>query len=200
MPPPLEFEAFGATLSEQATVFLPGDRLATIRADTLKAGYQRGYEQAQAEFSQAQAQTARMLAESLQEVTFTHVAARRSVLDSLEPLIAAMVDKILPAIADNALGAIVTEQVAALAALVTDGPIRVFCAPENQGVLQDMLAALDDLPFAATVAPDRDCGPRQVRLAAPDGARDIDLDRVIDEIRSAAGSFYQLAAQERENG
>lgn len=197
---PLTLEAFDGSDPEPATVFLPGGRLTQLRNDAREAGYQAGYRDAKEETEATRQEATRELARKLQEITFIHLEARKAVITSLEPLVKQMVDTILPDIASKAFIDILTAQIASVASLLTDGPIRLHCAQDKSDHLEELVASLSDLPLSIRVEPDPDCSEFETRISTPEGARHINLDGAIDGVRQGVTAFLDLAKEESRNG
>lgn len=201
---PLTFETFSpadnsGNTPDSAVVLTSAGQLARIKRDAEAAGYKAGLAEARAETDAMQARAASILADKLQEIGFSHFEARRAILTSLEPLIRQVVDIVLPGLAATALADIAAAQVTAVAELLTDGPVRLSCAPPMADALQNTLQSLADLPVIATVTPDPDLGVLEVRISAPGGERHIDIDRAISGIREGVLAFYDLAHEEKKH-
>jgi flagellar biosynthesis/type III secretory pathway protein FliH len=196
----LNLQNFSASASASPTLFLPRDRLSQIKADALQVGHDRGYQQARDELDAQNSETASLLSDKLQAIAFSHFEARKSVLDTLEPLIRQMVDLILPALASDALADVVAAQVLSVAALITDSPIRVSCAPENAAALEAMIARLPEFPVPVMVVGEAELQPLEVRLTTSESERHLDIARILDGIRDGVSEFYKLATKEKHYG
>lgn len=197
---PLTFESFSATEnSEAAVVLTTAGQMARAKSVAHAAGHKAGLAEARAETAAMQARAASVLADKLQEIGFSHYEARRAILSSLEPLIRQVVDIVLPGLAQAALADVAAAQVTAVAELLTDGPVRLSCAPPMAESLRASLQSLADLPVAATVTPDPALSALEVRINAPGGERHIEIDRAIAGIRDGVLAFYDLASEERKH-
>ncbi len=200
MPRSFTFEKFGGADEYASTVFLPDGQLRQIKSDALQAGHDLGYAKALEECRALEAEALRDIGSKLQDITFTHFEARKAVLTSLEGVIDAMIDVILPDIAKEALAEIVSTQMLALASLMNEGPIRLICAPDIQPLIEQALTSFHQQPIAAVAIADPASSGLQIRIESPVGERQIDLDTAIANIRDAVAGFYQLAQEVKNHG
>jgi hypothetical protein len=197
---PLKLDRFAETATTSNTVFISADRLAQLKRDAFLAGEKAGFQKSQTDLKNQGTEATNILSQKLQDISFTHFEARKAVLDSLEMLISQLVKAVLPGIASDALVDVVAAQVLAVAGLLTDGPIRIYCAPSNVSALNDKLETMAELPVAAKAFADPDCTDNCVRIIAPECERFIDIDQVLGGIREGISEFYNPSTEEKRYG
>lgn len=176
------------------TVVLDTSALEETRLASYDSGYAAGWEDATAAQSGDQARIGADLARSLQALSFTYQEARSHVLRALEPLLEAMAGKLLPAIAREALGAIVLEQLMPLAADMAETPVTLVLNPLARPAVEPLIAAATGLPLR--IEEEASLGEGQVYLRFGGAENLVDLDRAASEILAATRGFFDLSRKE----
>jgi flagellar assembly protein FliH len=112
--------------------------------------------------------------------------ARAQILAALGPLFRGMVEKVLPAMARDALVPVIVERLQALAQDLAGQPLSIRIHPGAHDTAAEMLAGF---PAAFSLSDDPALGPGQALLALPDRERMIDLDGVIAAIGEAMDAY-----------
>ncbi|MCA8869515.1 MAG: hypothetical protein KDA67_12750 [Rhodobacteraceae bacterium] len=196
MATPVNLEFFEEGDAETRTMFLSADRLIDLRKQSFERGHAEGFLAATSKTKAIEAEVAEHLIASIRDISFTHIEARRAVLNSLEPLLIRLVEIVMPVLSKNALADMVITQATALAEFMTDGTITVTCAPVAVPILTTALAEADKLSINAAVVSDPTCTPGEVRITSPEGERHIDLDQAVNGIRDSVMAYYQLMSEE----
>lgn len=180
------------------TVVLDTLALEEAKLASYDTGYQAGWEDAAAAQSDDQNRIRADLARNLQGLSFTYHEARQHILHALEPLMASMVERILPGIARASLAPLILETLRPLAERSSDPPITIVLNPAVRPAVEGLLAANPALPV---VLQDEDTlpeGTAYIRFQA--GETQIDLDDAVARIARAVHDFFALKGKEPPNG
>lgn len=196
---PLRLETFALSPEELAP---PPPSAPTAEEEARLTGYDDGYsagwDDALAARDDDAARLREAVGQNLQTLNFTWHEARAHVLQSLRPLLEAMVTRLLPTLSAQAMPAMVADAMMALAAESADTPITLRLNPASRSAVEGFLTSPGALPV--TVVEDAALPPGQVVLmAGPSGTR-IDLDGAIAELTTALAAFYDLLPAERRHG
>ncbi|MFT3690629.1 hypothetical protein [Paenirhodobacter sp.] len=194
----LQLESF-ETASERAEHIVK--TLAELEEDRLTAfekGYSAGWEDSSATREAEEARLRAAVGQSLQEMSFTYHEARHHLLESLRPLIVAMVEKILPSAARASLPQLIAEQIRETAQTLTDLPITVSANPACMTAIHTMLEDRAGLPV--TLLADPALSEGQAYIKFPETETRIDLDDVISRIASAVDTYFSANPQEATHG
>lgn len=195
---PLRLETFAAVDDAVALPTELPEAGEDARLSAYDDGYAAGWEDALAARDDDAARLRDAAGQNLQTLGFSYHEARMHVLQSLRPLLEAMVARLLPRLATEAIGPMVADVVMTLAAESADQPITLRLHPATRSVVEGFLTPPPSLPL--TVTEDASLTPGQVVLqAGPSGAR-VDLDGAIAEIAAALAAFYDLLPAERRYG
>ena len=163
----------------------------TQRMASYEQGYQAGYDDAARTASEDQTRISAELSLNLQNLGFTFHEARSHVIQSLEPLLLALVEKLLPELVAKTIGQRILEEIAPLAEMAADTPIQVVIAPSCRAAIEPLLTAASAYPLELINEPSLGVG--QVFLRSGKHEKQIDMDSVLAAITDA------MAALEREN-
>lgn len=161
-------------------------------------GYSAGWEDAAAAQSEDQSRLRADIARNLQSLGFTFQEARAHVLRAVEPLLTEMVQKLLPQTARAALGPLVLQTLAPLAAGLAETPVALVLNPASRTAVETFLAQTSGLPLVIVEEPSLSEG--QVYLRLGDTEARIDLDAETAAITQALMGFYTLLTEERKYG
>jgi hypothetical protein len=153
------------------------------------AGLARGLEQAANEQSALRAD----LVQAIADLEFGYAEASRHMLDGVAPLLGAIADQLLPAVANEVLTARIS---GLLLAAATDGlnfPVTLAVAPGQFIALQDALPTGPGPGWS--VMPDPSLAVGQARWSRGATELQIDLSTLIDGVRAALTAVNQ--AQDR---
>lgn len=195
----LKLEAFDACDGPAASDLRTDDADAeSARLAAYEQGYNAGWEDSAATASSDQSRQVAEVARNLQALSFTFHEARTHVLQSLKPLLVAVVDRLLPEISRDALAPLVLETLMPIAEDIAAAPVTIVLNPAARPAVEALLAGAAGLPVNLREEPT--LGEGQVHLVRDETETRIDLDRAITEIATAMHSFFGYSGRERRNG
>ncbi len=174
------------------------DDLEKARLQGYEDGYQAGWDDAVRAEKETQARIDAEFARNLQEMGFTFQEARAHVLDSLEPLLVGMVEKVLPDLVAQTLGQSIVDELLQLAAQVADAPIEVVLKPSCRAALEPKLQAATSIPF--TLVEENSVAEGQVYLRAGERERHLDFAGAVERIGQSINDFFSLNEKVFQNG
>lgn len=127
------------------------------------------------------------LSAALQELNFTYFEARQHVMQSVRPVLQAMIEAVLPQLISHSLGGRVVEVLGALADNI-EHDVVVCCAPETESMLKELLEASVDFPISIEV--EQTLTNSQVVLKLNDGQTRVDLEATLDALRECVDTFF----------
>lgn len=174
------------------------EQLERMRLEGYEQGYQAGWDDAVKAEAEAQDRIGAEFARNLQDLGFTFHEARQHVMHALEPLLAGMVEKVLPELITRTIGQSVIEELLPMASEAADAPIEIVVSPESRAALEPLLAEATSVPFTLIEEPSLAEG--QIYLRSAKTERDIDLTGAVDRIGAAIRDLYQLNEKAFQNG
>lgn len=156
-------------------------------------GFRAGWEEAVTAQTEDVARLRSDLGHNLRNIGFGVDEARVHVLTALEPLLRAMVTRLLPEMARLSLAPIVVERLMALAGPLVDEPVSLVINPAARDAVDSALKDASDLPFSIVEEPALAEGQAYFRL----GMREtkVDLTRAMAEIDGAVRAFFTLVPE-----
>ncbi|HCQ65893.1 MAG TPA: flagellar biosynthesis protein [Rhodobacteraceae bacterium] len=182
---------------QPAPVISP-EMLEKIRLEGYEAGYKAGWDDATRTGTQERDRIGAEFARNLQDLGFTFHEARSHVMQALEPLLAGMVQRVLPRLVSETMGQTIIEELLPLATEAAETPIEVVVAPVSRPVLEKLLADTTTVPFSLVEEPTLAQG--QVFLRSGKTERHIDFASAIDRIGAAIEGLYELNEKAFRNG
>lgn len=176
---------------------ISADLLEQTRLDAYEAGYKAGWDDATQAETESQGRIGAEFARNLQDLGFTFHEARSHVMQALEPLLAGMVERVLPELVSRTIGQTIVEELLPLASRVADTPIEVVVSPASKPALEPMLVAAA-VPFTLVEEPTLAEG--QVFLRSGKTERHIDFADAVDRIGAAIRDLYDLNEKAFRNG
>ena len=192
MPRRVRLETFCAPPQSPAaadadTVVMDGDAFEEARLASYEEGYKAGWDDAAAAGEADGEGLRREAARNLQALAFTYHEARGHLMEGLGPLFDAICDRLLPDMAQAALGGMVRETLIPLAGAALDRPVTLVLNPAGRAAVE---AALADSPAPPVdLVEDPTLGEAEVHLRGATEERRIDLDAAAAEIRAAITAF-----------
>ncbi len=177
---------------------ITADMLEQTRLESYEAGYKAGWDDAARAEAEEQGRIGAEFARNLQDLGFTFHEARCHVMQALEPLLAGMVERVLPKLVTETLGQTIVDELLPLATEAADTPIEVVVAPQSRPALEDLLGESGTVPFAIVEEPS--LAPGQVFLRSGKTERHIDFATAIDRIGTAINGLYELNEKAFRNG
>lgn len=168
------------------------------RLESFEKGYAAGWDDAVAARDSEATRLRADVGRNLQQLSFTYHEARGHVLRAMEPLLADMVAKVLPKLAQRALGATVVEALKPLVEDLSAAPVVIHLNAASRPAVEEMLEGLAAPPFRIVEEPA--LSPGQVHLQLGETGRRIDLDGVIAAIDSAISDFFRGGKEDPANG
>jgi flagellar biosynthesis/type III secretory pathway protein FliH len=161
-------------------------------------GYGAGWEDASTAIADDDARIRAELANHLQTLSFTYHEARIHVLTALEPLLIEFAQKLLPEIAQEALGPLILETMMPLAETLAEAPISLKVHPQSRAMIEAFLSSAKAPPF--TMQDDISLAQGEVHLRLGEAETQIDLESTIHAIRSALNDFFEISTKDKING
>lgn len=164
--------------------------LESKRLEGYAAGYQAGWDDASKANADEKERVEAEFARNLQDLGFTFQEARSHVLGTLEPLLTAMVEAVLPKAIQEALGQVINEELIPMAEQAADSPIQVLVSPASRGALDHLMQHPNAVPFE--IVEEGTLPEGQVYLRSPTAERRIDLSSALDRIKDAVEAVYDI--------
>ena len=195
----LYLEDFGTPISGHTAAVISDEMLETERLESFDKGYRAGWDDAIKAKSDEGAQFADGVAQSLQGLSFTYHEVHAQILSNLGPLFEEILQKMLPLLARETLGAHVADQLASMARDMGTVQIEIAVAPGTaEQVSQLVNGAGARLPIAVVEDADVPEGRADMRLGAKEVS--IDLSDVIVQISEAVRAALQGQTEMRAHG
>jgi len=105
-----------------------------------------------------------------------------------------MVAKVLPAIAHQAIGPMILEELRPAIERLAATPVTIRTAPANVGMVEALLAQKTELPVEVVAEPTLGLGQAFLKTGA--GEVQIDLDGVVEAIGAAVKAYFQTEHDE----
>lgn len=166
------------------------DALERARLAGYEDGYRAGWDDAARKEAEEQGRIGAEFARNLQDLGFTFHEARAHVMQALEPLLAEMIEKVLPGLVRETLGQSILEELLPLVAEAADAPIEIVVTPVGRAPLEAMLGAAVSVPLR--VVEEETLADGQVYLRTGKLERRIDMARVIERIGAAVRGLYEI--------
>lgn len=157
---------------------------------SFEQGYSAGWEDAVAAQQGDQSRIRADLARNLQSLAFTFQDARSHVLQSIRPLLLEMVDRLLPAVAREALGPTVVEALTPMAEELADAPLTLVLNPAVRAGIEDLVVKATGLPMVIEEEPSLPEGQVYIRFGPTETK--VDLSQVTAGIAAAVRAFFNL--------
>ena len=115
------------------------------------------------------------------------------VLRAMEPLLQQLVTRLLPKVAHEALGAVVSDTLMPMVADLGDTPVHLVLNPAARVAVETHLTLPAGLPLIIEEEPSLAEGQVYLRLGPAEAK--VDLDRAIARITQAVRGFFDLAGE-----
>ncbi len=166
------------------------EMLERARLEGYENGYKAGWDDAAKAEAEEQSRIGAEFARNLQDLGFTFHEARSHVMQALEPLLAGMVERVLPRLVSETIGQTIIEELMPLASAAADTPIEIVVSPASRAAIEGLLARESAVPFTLKEEPTLSEG--QVFLRAGKLERHIDFTNAVDQIGTAINGLYEL--------
>ncbi len=192
-------EDFGATRRETGGAQTPGeDEIEALKLDAFEKGYRDGWDDSLKAQTEDQTRVSADLERNLQDLSFTFHEARQHILTAIHPLLNQLVDLVLPNLARETMGPRIVEELRRVAENSVDQRVEIVTAPASRPALDRLMD--QDFGFPVDVTQDDSLGEGQVLLRLGSGEHQIDMDRVIDDIKAAVAGFIDENNRESAYG
>lgn len=158
------------------------------KLQSFEEGYQAGWTDAEKNHTAEQKTIGEEFVHSLRDLSFTYQEALTRLNRGLKPMFEEMMATLLPRTAGAALRAHVIEQLVELAAQQTDAQITLRVSDVTLPLLEELLEGVE-LKLPVILSSDTALSPQQVFVTLDKIEREINLDAVCDEIKSAMKAF-----------
>ena len=177
---------------------LDWDKVEALKAEAYESGYKAGWEDSGKQRDGDQARIAEDFARNLQDLSFTYHEAFSHVMKAMNPLLQQIVEAVLPAMAQQTLGARVVEQLLNMARTHGEQPATITVSPANLAAMESILE--QEMPFPVQVTEDSSMGEGQVELRFGQTEQEIEMDEVLAGIGQAVAGFFQQHEKELKHG
>lgn len=166
-------EDFGSAEPLLHQSVLSDEALENERLEAFDKGYRAGWDDAIKAKAEETVDISTDFAQMLQDLSFTYHDVHAQVLSNLAPLFDEVLDKILPVVARDSLGAHIAEQLAGLAREIGTATVTVHVPPGAAEAVQGFVdAAAASLPVTVAEDPALAEGQADIRF----GRREIAVD------------------------
>lgn len=198
--PPLRLEVFDTAATSDGGVqpLVEVSAVEEAKIAAYEQGYSAGWEDASAAQQSDQGRIRADLARNLQSLSFTFQDARGHVLQAIRPLILEMTSRLLPEIAREALAPTVLDVLMPLADQMADVPLTLVLNPAVRDRVEGILTQATGLPIVIEEEPSLGEGQVYIRFGATETK--VDLTRVTADITAAVRGFFNLNAEDPQNG
>ncbi len=190
---PLLLEDFETVATIQPAV--PADMVPKAAAEVEKgAAYEQGYQAGWDDAARAEAQDQERIgadfARNLQELSFTFHEARSHVIKSMEPLLAELIDKLLPELVGETMGLRLVEELRPLIEDGADRPIELVVSPLSRAALERQLSETGYTAVQLTEEPSLAEGQAYLRVGQHE--KQIDLTGALERFSQSVRALYAL--------
>ena len=193
MPRPVTLESFTCPAQAEAAAHPPGGPLEDeafeeARLASYEEGYKAGWDDAAAAAEEEGEGLRREALSNLQALSFTFHEARSHLMEGLGPLFDAICDRLLPQLAQAAIGGHLRDTLVPLAGTAMDRPVTLLLNPAARATVEQTLAEGSAPPV--DIVEDPSLGAGEVHLRSSTEERRIDLDAALDEIRATLAAHF----------
>ncbi len=174
------------------------EQVEEARLTGYEAGYQAGWDDAAKNDDEDRNRISAEFARNLQDLGFTFHEARSHVMQSLEPLLASMVEKVLPKLISDTIGQAIVEELLPLAAEAADTPIQVLVYPQGCETLEELLSQNNTIPIELVAEASLAEGQVYIRMGQIE--KQIDLSGAVHRIGEAISGLYEINERAQNHG
>ncbi|MFZ5964338.1 ABC transporter ATP-binding protein [Thalassococcus sp. BH17M4-6] len=169
-----------------------------IKLESFEDGYKAGWDDAIRAQSDDRTRIASDFAQNLQDLSFTYHEAYSHVLAAMTPLLDDMVHALLPALARDALGLHIVEQLHAQSRAIGNLSVEIVVAPENRDAVSALLTRDFGFPLSVVESDTIGEGQADIRFGAVE--QQVDLTSVLNGINEAVTAFTFDNARKTAHG
>ena len=167
---------------------LPEDQ----RLECYERGYDAGWDDATQAAEEERRRVGAALARRLEEISFSHAAARAGIMAEMRALVIAVGDGVVPALARDGFGRVLAEALQGRIDAATDRPVEIAVEPAAVERIAPLLPQVEGLTLRLTG--DATLGEGQVLVRIGREEREIDMQPVIEEARAALAGWIERGA------
>lgn len=160
-------------------------------------GYQAGWDDALASDQNERTRIDAEFARNLEELSVTFAEAQRQVCLSLESLVLALLEQVLPEVYQDHFPALVERTILPILRECGHLTAELLCAPEDRPVIEDLLAGKGTPPFSLRVEPS--FARHQLRIQVGHERHEINGARLLEEMRNEIENFYTEIAEQAKD-
>lgn len=180
-----DFASGGVDLEAQS---LGGSLGSSDHRASFDEGYKCGWQDGAAASESEERELRESLSSALQALNFTYFEARQHAMQSVRPVLEAMVDAVLPRLLAESLGGRVVEALDGVAQTI-EPPVTLSCAPEVEEMLRDLVAGAVTFPVSIVAEPTLTAS--QAILHLNEGQTSVDLDATLKALRDSIDMFFE---------
>lgn len=158
-----------------------------LKLESFEDGYKAGWDDAIKAQADDQTRIASDFSQNLQDLSFTYHEAYSQVLGAMTPLLEDMVNALLPALAREALGLHLLEQLQAQCRAIGCLDVEIVVAPQDSMAVRALLDR--DFGFPIAVVESATMGEGQADIRFGETEQQIDLTGVLASIDQAVKGF-----------
>ncbi|WP_371168274.1 flagellar biosynthesis protein [Aliiroseovarius sp. 2305UL8-7] len=197
-PVPLEDFEFAEVSGVLGQTSRTAAEIEAARLASYETGYSAGWDDALQGVDEDKDRIDAAFARNLEDLGFTFHEARSHVLGSLEPMLNALVETLLPEVLQDTLIHVVNEEIMPLAAEAADRPIELRVSSKSRSVLDPLMIRVPTSPLE--IREDDTLPDGQVFLRSATAERCIDFSAALSRIRDAVAALYDINDKAFEHG
>lgn len=167
---------------------VPRDRVEDQKLQSFEEGYQAGWSDAEKNFASEQKNIGEEMLHNLRDLSFTYQEALSRLNRGLKPMFGHLIDTLLPQTTSAALRAHVIEQLVELAGTQTTAEIQLRVSEPSLPMFEDLLEDAE-LELPISLVPDKSLTANQLFVSLETVEREVNLDAVCLEIKTAMEAF-----------
>lgn len=174
------------------------DASADAKLEAFETGYQAGWQDATKAHEAEQSHISADFAQNLQDMSFTYQEARSKLISAMEPVLNAMMNKLIPGLLGASVRSHLIEQMQDLLSASAEESIELVVSPSNIDAMNELLSLQPNMPFM--LRSEANLGDGQVFIRANASERCIDIDQLSKEISDSLKAFFQQSLEVVKDG
>ena len=159
-------------------------------------GYDAGYAAGMAAAQAAQSSVDAALVQTLSEMSFGFAEARQHILQGLRPLFSALIDQLLPRVADETFRARLIDTLQQIAQNQMDTPVHLHVHSSQTAPMAALLPNVNGLDVSL-ISQD-EIGPHGALISQGDAEFAVDLDDLIAQVTSILAAIFDITDHSEE--
>ncbi|MDW3223530.1 MAG: ABC transporter ATP-binding protein [Paracoccaceae bacterium] len=192
------YRNFGDVKEEPATnESLLAEGIEDQKLQSFEEGYQAGWDDAVKAQTDATMKVSTEFGQNLQDMSFTYHEALSKLTLSIEPMMTQIVDRLLPAVTRQAVGAHIASELNNMVKAEAGQLIEIVVAPENVETVKEL--GKSGLTEAFEIIAEHSLGQGQAYVRIGSDEKSIDVDSVVLGVSEALTAFFHEAKQDQTN-